>query len=404
MPDDHQPLSTTRESRSLRPAHPAVGAAPLVTPLWQSVVYREQDADALDASYDAGSEGFTYSREGHPNARAVSHVIDAMEGLDPAAGGGTMAGSGMGAIAAALLGVLKAGDHVVASDQLYGRSLRLLTRDLPRFGVTASLVDTTDAAGVTAAVRPETRMIMVEVVSNPTIRIADMEGIARIAKAEGVLLFVDNTFTTPLSYRPFDHGADIVMHSVTKLMAGHSDVLLGWAAARDPEINLAIREAGETWGTTGAPFDCWLAERGLASFHLRHRAASENAALLADRLAGLPGVEAVFYPGRADHPDHNRASAVLDGRWGNMLSFRLAGGRAEVNAFLRAAAEVPFAPTLGDVATTMSHPASSSHRAVSAEARAAVGITEGFIRLSVGIDDAERVGAALERAIQSVHG
>ncbi|MEM6357745.1 MAG: aminotransferase class I/II-fold pyridoxal phosphate-dependent enzyme [Pseudomonadota bacterium] len=402
MPDDFDAFR--QGPRPLRPETPAAGARPLVTPLWQSVVYREADADALDASYAAGTEGYTYSREGHPNATALAAAIDALEGLDAGAGGGTVAGSGMGAISAVLLALLAAGDHVVASDQLYGRTLRLMTRELPRLGIATTLVDTTDAAAVAAAMRPETRMIMVEVVSNPTIRVADMPGIAAVARERGALLFVDNTFTTPLSYRPFEEGADIVMHSVTKLMAGHSDAMLGWAAARDPALNRAIREAGETWGTTPAPFDCWLAERGLASFALRHAAASANAAVLAERLAGVAGVEAVFYPGRSDHPDHNRASAVLGGRWGNMLSFRLAGGRAEVNAFLRAAGEVPFAPTLGDVATTLSHPASSSHRAVSVEAREAIGITEGFIRMSVGIDDADHVGDVLERAVRSAMG
>ncbi|MEM7497154.1 MAG: aminotransferase class I/II-fold pyridoxal phosphate-dependent enzyme [Pseudomonadota bacterium] len=403
MPDDANPAPASLAARPLRPEPPA-NLRPLVTPLWQSVVYREDDADALDASYEGAGVGFTYSREGHPNGEALARAIDALEGLDPAAGGGVVAGSGMGAITAVLLGILKAGDHVVASDQLYGRTLRLMMRELPRFGIETSLVDTTDAAAVAAAMRAETRMVTVEVVSNPTIRVADMPGIAAAAKEHGALLFVDNTFTTPLCYRPFEHGADIVMHSVTKLLAGHSDAMLGWAAARDPDLNRQIREACETWGTTAAPFDCWLAERGLASFSLRHAAASANANALAARLAGLPEVEAVFYPGRPDHPDHNRASAVLEGRWGNMVSFRIAGGRAEVNAFLRAAGEVPFAPTLGDVATTLSHPASSSHRAVSAEAREAIGITEGFIRMSVGIDDARHVGDVLETAIRKAVG
>ncbi|MEO1530938.1 MAG: PLP-dependent transferase, partial [Pseudomonadota bacterium] len=165
MPDDANQLRPA--ARPLRPEPPAAGARPLVTPLWQSVVYREADADALDASYDAGTEGFTYSREGHPNAAALASAIDALEGLDPAAGGGTIAGSGMGAISAVLLGILKAGDHVVASDQLYGRTLRLMTRELPRLGIETTLVDTTDAGAVAAAMRAETRMVTVEVVSNP---------------------------------------------------------------------------------------------------------------------------------------------------------------------------------------------------------------------------------------------
>ncbi|MEM6487326.1 MAG: aminotransferase class I/II-fold pyridoxal phosphate-dependent enzyme [Pseudomonadota bacterium] len=374
---------------------------PLVTPIWPSVVYRTRDADAMDAVYEGASDGYTYTREGHPNAAALARRIDALEGLPAAAGGGTVTGSGMGAMAAVFLGVLKAGDHVVASDQLYGRTLRIVARELPRLGVTTTLVDTSDAAAVAAAMRAETRMVVVEVVSNPTIRIADMAGIAASARAHGALLVVDNTFTTPLGFAALARGADVVVHSVTKLLSGHSDVLLGWAAAADPSLNAAIREAAETWGTTGSPFDCWLAERGLATFPLRHAQAQANAAVLADRLAGAPGVEAVLYPGRADHPDRARAEAVLAGQWGTMVSFRLAGGRASVNAFLRAAGEVPFAPTLGDVATTLSHPASSSHRALAPAAREVLGITEGFIRMSVGIDDAGHVGDALVQAAEA---
>lgn len=353
----------------------------------------------MDAAYEGKAPGYTYTREGHPNATALARRIDALEGLPVEAGGGTMTGSGMAAISALLLGCLKSGDHVVASDQLYGRTARLMTHELPRLGIETTLVDTTDGDTVWQALRATTRMIVVEVVANPTIRIADMDGIAAAARDSGALLVVDNTFTTPFGFPAFERGADIVMHSVTKLLSGHSDALLGWVAAKDPTINRAIYEASETWGTTASPFDCWLAERGMTTFALRHREAQRNAAVLADRLAGLPGVDAVLYPGRTDHPDHNRAAAVLGGQWGSMLSFRLKGARREVNAFLNAAREIPFAPTLGDVATTLSHPASSSHRAIGLEARLALGITEGFIRVSVGVDDAGAVGDRLEHAI-----
>ncbi|MEM9781549.1 MAG: aminotransferase class I/II-fold pyridoxal phosphate-dependent enzyme [Pseudomonadota bacterium] len=405
MMDDHPPREPGRASADLlRPPAPASSSTPLVTPIWPSVVWCTPDADAMDAAYDGTAPGYTYTREGHPNATALARRIDALEGLPPEAGGGTMTGSGMGAITAILLGCLKAGDHVVASDQLYGRTARMMTLELPRLGIETTLVDATDGDAVWQAMRANTRMVVVEVVSNPTIRIADMAGIAAAARDAGALLVVDNTFTTPLGFPALARGADIVMHSVTKLLSGHSDVLLGWVGAKDPRVNQAIREAGETWGTTASPFDCWLGERGIATFALRHAQAQRNAAALAERLASLPGVEAVLYPGRADHPDHNRAAAVLSGQWGSMLSFRLRGGRREVNAFLNAAHEVPFAPTLGDVATTLSHPASSSHRALSEEARLALGITEGFIRMSVGVDDAGAVGDRLERAVAAATG
>lgn len=384
MSDD--PRSLVRRSRA-----PVSVSRPVVTPLHPSVVYRSTDADELDAQYEGRATGYTYAREGHPNATVLGEKIDWLEGVTPEVGKGVVTGSGMAAVGAVFLALLGAGDHVVAGDQLYGRSLRLLKQDMPRFGVTTSFADPTDARAIDAAIRPETKMILVEVVSNPTLRVADMEGIARIARARGLILAVDNTFTTPFGWRPFDHGAHVVIQSVTKLLAGHSDVTLGWVAADTPERNKALYDQVVTWGMTPSPFDCWLAERGLHTFALRWERASANAARLADALAGLEGVERVLYPGRPDHPDHNRAGALLQGRWGNMVSFALKGGRAEVNRFLRAAEHIAFAPTLGDVGTTISHPASSSHRALTPEARAAIGISEGFLRVSVGVEDGDQL-------------
>jgi cystathionine gamma-synthase len=371
----------------------------VVTPIFPSVVYRSDDADMLDAQYEGRVPGYTYAREGHPNADVVAGKIDWLEGVTPEMGRGGVLGSGMAAVGAVFLGLLQAGDHIVAGDQLYGKSLKLLTKDLPRFGVTATLADPTDARAIEAAIRPGTRMIHVEVVSNPTLRVAEMEGIAEIAARRGLMLSVDNTFTTPRGFQPFAHGAHVVTHSLTKLLAGHSDVTLGWAAADTPERNAALRDAAMSWGLTPSPFDCWLAERGLTTFALRYDRAEENAAMLADRLAGLKGVRRVLYPGRPDHPDHNRAVALLGGRFGNMVSFALEGGRETANAFLRAAEHIAFAPTLGDVGTTLSHPASSSHRAMTPEARAALGIDEGFIRMSVGVEDGETLAVELERAV-----
>ena len=375
---------------------PSSVSSPVVTPLQPSVVYASPDPDALDRQYDEAS-GFTYAREGHPNAQVLATKIDLLEG----ATGGIVTGSGMSAVAAIFLGVLNAGDHVLGGDQLYGRTLRLMSRELVRFGIETSLADPTDIDAMRAAIRPNTRMIVVEVVSNPTIRVADMEGIAELARETGALLVVDNTFTTPRAYRPFDHGADIVMHSVTKLLAGHSDATLGYVAARDPDLATAINDANVTWGLTASPFDCWLAERGLHSFELRYDRAEQTAARLADALGDTPGIRRVLYPMRADHPDHNRAASVLGGRGANMLSFELEGGRDAANRLTRAAPEIAFAPTLGDVGTTLSHPPSSSHRALSPEARAAMGISEGFFRVSVGIEDPDLLINELTTAVRA---
>ncbi|MGB1208583.1 MAG: PLP-dependent transferase, partial [Paracoccaceae bacterium] len=197
-------------------------------------------------------------------------------------------------------------------------------------------------------------------------------------------------------YRPFDHGADIVLHSVTKLLAGHADVTLGYVAARDPAVMEQIDACAATLGLTASPFDCWLAERGLMTFDLRFDRAQDTARRLADHLAVQPGVRRVVYPTRDDHPDRGRAQSVMRGRGCNMVSFELEGGRAQANALAEAAQGVSFAPTLGDVGTTLSHPASSSHRGLTPDGRAALGISEGFFRVSVGLEDPEALIATLD--------
>lgn len=309
----------------------------------------------------------------------------------------------MAAVTAAIMGVLSSGDHILGGNQLYGRSLRLMNQDLERFGIATSVADPTDVAAMRAALRPETKMILVEVVSNPTIRVADMEGIAALAKEAGVLLAVDNTFTTPIGYRPFDHGADIVIHSVTKLLAGHSDVTLGYVCARDPQVGRAVYDFAVTVGMTPAPQDCWLAERGLYTFPLRFDRAQANAEGLADWLAAHPKVSRVLYPGRADHPDAELAAAILGGQFGNMVSFELADAtEAAADRMVRAMPDMPFAPTLGDVGTTLSHPPSSSHRGLTKEGRAELGISDGFFRVSVGIEPLEVLIADFEAGLEAV--
>ena len=386
------PTNTVR-----RTPWPSSTSRPLVTPLQPSVVYTATDPDSLDAQYADGT-GFTYAREGHPNAAVLAAKIDQLEGQ----AGGIITGSGMSAIGAVFLALLKAGDHVLGGDQLYGRSLRLMSEDLPRLGIETGLADPTDMVAMRAAVRPNTRMILIEVVSNPTIRVADVAGIASLAKEIGALLVVDNTFTTPRGFQPFSHGADVVVHSVTKMLAGHSDATLGYAVARDADLNERLAITNASWGLTPSPFDCWLAERGMHSFALRYDQSQRNAEALAAYLAGLSGVKRVLYPTRADHPDHNRAVSLLGTNGGHMLSFEIHGGRDAANTLTRAAPDLAFAPTLGDIGTTLSHPPTSSHRALSAQAREAMGISEGFFRVSVGVEPidvlTQELGGAIEAA------
>lgn len=393
-------MTDTYKTLVRRTPWPPSASRPVGTPIQPTTVYAFDTPDLLDQSYDGDPAGYVYAREGHPNADVLAAKIDSMEGVE----GGFITSSGMSAVTAPLFGLLKAGDHMIGSDQLYGRSMRMLGQELPRFGITTSSVDTTDAKAVEAAIRPETRMILIEIVSNPTLRVADIEGIIALARPRGILVAVDNTFTTPRGLRPYDLGADVVIHSVTKLLAGHSDVTLGYVSARDPAHRTAIYDMIATLGLTASPFDCWLAERGLYSFDLRYDRSEENAKALAEGLAGAPGMKRVIYPGRPDHPDHNRAVGLLGSRTGNMLSFEIEGGRETANRFTKACANIPFAPTLGDIGSTLSHPISSSHRAVAPELRAKAGISEGFFRLSVGTEPAEVLLEELLSALKEATG
>ncbi len=374
---------------------PGSVSRPVVTPLMPSVVYASESPDQLDAQYGGQTPGYTYAREGHPNADVLAAKLDAMEGAED----GLIVGSGMAAVTATLMALLNSGDHVIGGNQLYGRSLRLLAEDLPRLGIAATLADPTDAAALAQAIRPETRMILIEVISNPTLRVADIAGIAALARERGLILAVDNTFTTPRAIRPFEHGADVVLHSVTKMLAGHSDVTLGYVAARTAEARERLRTFAVTTGLTPSPFDCWLAERGLLTFELRYDRAEENARRLADHLAHHPGVSRVLYPTREDHPDTARVRSLLGERGSHMVSFAVNGGRAAANALVRAVPQMAFAPTLGDVGTTLSHPATSSHRAMSEAERAALGIDEGFFRVSVGCEAFELLAEEFDTAI-----
>jgi cystathionine gamma-synthase len=246
-------------------------------------------------------------------------------------------------------------------------------------------------------------MVLVEAVSNPTLRVADLIGLSTLLKSKNVLLAIDNTFTTPLSLKPVNHGADIIIHSVTKLLAGHSDATLGYVWAADATVNKSIYDFAVTTGLTPSPFDCWLAERGLLTFPLRFEKAQENAKALADALAQQEVVKRVLYPLRQDHPDILLAEALLAGQGCNMVSFELnEQTREAANKFVQNARGIAFAPTLGDVGTTLSHPASSSHRALRPDQRASLGISEGFFRVSVGVEDISLLISTFNTALKSL--
>jgi cystathionine beta-lyase/cystathionine gamma-synthase len=376
---------------------PLLGASsPLAPPLFQSSVYRLPDLNALDHISDSQEPGFIYARDGHPNAQMLAEKLAALESAKWA----IVAGSGMGSLCAACLAHVNSGDRIVASNRLYGRTSALLRQELSRFGVRCEFIDCNDLAAVTSTLRTPSKLLIVETISNPLLRVADIEALAEIAHRNQCRLLVDNTFATPVLCRPLELGADLAMESLTKMIGGHSDVMLGVLCGNDPELPPRLSSIVSIWGLAPPPFDCWLAQRGLSTLAIRMKAATDNAAALAQWLTKHPAVQRVIYPGLDNHPDRALAARLLHDSAGNMLCVELKGdGREAVNRFMRRAAGIPFSPSLGHTTTTCSHPATTSHRYVSAEEKRQQGITDGLIRLSVGVEPFEVLKAEMEKGL-----
>ncbi|HVU87396.1 MAG TPA: aminotransferase class I/II-fold pyridoxal phosphate-dependent enzyme, partial [Pirellulales bacterium] len=370
---------------------------PLVAPLYTAAVYRCESIEQADALLSGHLAGYAYLRDGHPNADLLSEKCRALHGAERA----VICSSGMAALAVAALSQLAAGDHVVLSNQLYGRSLVLFTTECARLGIKSTVVDVCDLNAVRASLAAETKLIVAETIANPLLRVPDITALATLARSAGARLLVDNTFASPAVCRPLDHGADLVMESLTKIMSGHSDVCLGLLCGHEKHWT-RVPAALSTFGFTASPFDCWMAGRGLGTMALRVDRASANALAAAHFLAGQSQVAAVYYPGLAAHPDHALAVRQFLGGFGSMVSFTLADGRAAADRFIQAARAIPFAPSLGDLSTTLSHPEVTSHRGMTPEARAALGITGGTIRLSLGIESTEAVLAALAEGLAGI--
>jgi cystathionine beta-lyase/cystathionine gamma-synthase len=374
--DPRQATACARGSNRVESSSP-----PLVNPLELSTVYCPADLDHVDSLYTGEASGFIYARDGHPNAAQLAEKLSRLEGGEAA----LVCASGMGAIAAVFLTLLNQADHVLISDGVYGKTAALATRLLPRWGIQHDVFDPAlDASGLEPLLKPTTRMIFAESISNPLLRVADLGAMASVARKAGIPLVVDNTFA-PLICRPIDQGAGLVVHSVTKMIGGHSDLTQGAVVGATTLIEQA-RVVASTLGQTGNPFESWLALRGLATLSLRFHRACETSLELAGRFESDRRVDRVNYPGLPTHPDFELASRVLQGGFGAIVTIDL-GTRSRAQTFIRSLAEIPFAPSLGDVQTTLSHPASTSHRGQSDEQLARQGITAGMIRLSVGIED-----------------
>jgi cystathionine beta-lyase/cystathionine gamma-synthase len=368
------------------------GLAPGIFP---ASVYRCADPDEALSLLAGESEGYAYQRDGHPNADLLAEKCRCLHDAEWA----LISSSGMSALSVALLTLLRGGDHVVASDQLYGRTTQLLTRQLPRLGIQVTAVNPHELDAVHTALRPETRLMVIETLTNPLLRVAPLDRLAEIVHTTEAKLLVDNTFATPIVCQPLRHGADFVVESISKMMNGHSDVMLGLLCGRNNR-RAEFQDTLSVWGMSCSPFDSWLALRGLATLHLRMERAGSTARHVAQHLAAHGAVTRVAYPGLESDPHHAVAQRLFEpGRWGSMVAFDLRGGLEAVQSLLRHMPDIPFCPSLGEVSTTLSHPASTSHRALSSAERTSLGITDGMIRLSVGTESTDWVWATLKSAL-----
>ncbi|MFI9112568.1 trans-sulfuration enzyme family protein [Streptomyces venezuelae] len=371
------------------------GSWPISVPLVQSSAFAFESADEL-AGAMAGPDGrYVYGRRGNPTVRALERTLAGLEG-----GAGAIAfASGMGAISGVLLALLRPGDRVVAQRCLYGGTHAVLADLAERYGVEVVRISGDDPAELAvAAVHPATRVLVLETIANPTGQVPDLPGLLAAARALGVTSLVDNSLASPVLCRPLELGADIVVHSTTKYLSGHSDVLGGAAVFADDELRLRVWPRTVELGACADPFAAWLTLRGIPTLPLRMREHCANAAALAELLARHRAVTAVHHPWRPDHPSYAMARKVLAGG-GGLLSFELAGGREAGRAFIERVRVARLALSLGGVETLVTHPASTSHRELDEGELAAAGIGAGLVRMSVGIEDAGDLWADVEQAL-----
>ena len=354
------------------------------------------DLKSLDAAM-AAHRG--YGRWGTDNHRQLEAAVASLESNDLTTSLEAVAvASGMAAIAVALMSEMNAGDHVVAAHDCYGTTLTFLRDDLPRFGITSSVVDFQDLDAVRRAVTDRTRMLLCEICTNPLIRVPDLEPLARIAHDAGALLVVDNTVPTSALSQPFRWGADVVIYSATKNLSGHADVIGGVIVGKPTWIE-AARAFAHTFGPTLGPFDAWLTLRGIRTLAVRMERHTANALHLAQYLERHRAITRVNYPALESSPFNARAKRLLPGGAGALLSFELAGGKGALESMIRRLRLVRLMPSLGNVATTISHPASTSHRGLDTAERTRAGISEALVRCSVGIEHSDDLLADFEEAL-----
>jgi methionine gamma-lyase len=367
-------------------------------PVFLTSTYAFDKTDSGSQRFAGEAQGYVYGRVGNPTANVLETRLAALEEGEA----GLATSSGMGALTAVIWTLTKAGDEIIADKTLYGCTFGLLHHHVQRFGITTRFVDLTDAGNLAAAIGPKTRLVITETPSNPNMRVVDIAAIAEITSKYGALFVVDNTYCTPYLQRPLTLGADIVVHSATKYLGGHGDLLAGVVVSRKELVDqfrfVGIKEMN---GACISAFDAFLVLRGLKTLSLRMDRHCATAERLAHDLAGHPAVERIFYPGLSNHPQHALSARQMKA-FGGMIALELKGGLAAGKAFMDATALVTRAVSLGDAETLVQHPASMTHATYAPEERAKHGFTDGLIRLSVGLEDYEDLRADIFGALSKI--
>ena len=381
----HNKRFATRCIHAGQQPDPTTGA--IMTPVYQTSTYVQESPGVIKEDYD-------YARSSNPTRKALEQNIASLEGGRH----GLMFGSGLAA-QAACIHLLQSGDHVVVSDDVYGGTYRQFDKVFKQFGITYTRADMTDLNAAEAAFTAKTRMVWIETPTNPLLKVIDIGAVARLAKSKDAITVTDNTFATPVLTNPLALGADIVSHSCTKYIGGHSDVIGGTLICNDDELAQRLRFTQNAVGAVMAPWDSFLLLRSTKTLHVRVQRHCENAAKIADFLAEQPQIERVVYPGRTDHPQHEVAKKQMRGGYGGMITAYLKGGLPAARAFLERVQIFSLAESLGGVESLIEHPAIMTHASVEKPLREAIGLTDGLVRFSVGIEDVDDLIADIQEAL-----
>ncbi|WP_173496508.1 methionine gamma-lyase [Shewanella sp. ISTPL2] len=366
----------------------------LVTPLYQSATFVFESAQQGGERFAGNESGYIYTRLGNPTTAELERKMAILEGAEAAAA----TASGMGAVSAALLANLQMGDHLVASNAVYGCTYALMTTQFARFGIEVSLVDFSSVTEIEAAIKSNTKVIFCETPVNPHLQVFDLAAIANIAKRHQLVSIVDNTFMTPLLQRPLDFGIDLVVHSATKYLNGHGDVIAGIVCGSEEQLHKVKYEILKDIGAVISPHDAWLILRGLKTLDVRLQRHCDSAQRVAEFLAEHPSITRVYYPGLKSHQGHKFIGQQMK-RAGGVIAFELAANLEEAMAFVGYLKLFSIAVSLGDAESLIQHPASMTHSPYTPEARAAAGIGDNLLRISIGLEDCDDIIADLNQAL-----